>query len=275
MRNLLLFFTRNYYFLLFLSLETLSIFLAIRNNHFQRSQFINSSNVVAGNVMETYSNITDYFALKEVNKNLSRENSDLRNQLPQSFINFSAYPTSVNDSAFHQQYQFITAKVINNSTRRKRNYLTLNRGSKQGIKSEMGVICGDGIVGIVRAVSENFSSVMSVLHENSRIPVTIKKFGENSILNWNGDDETIGKMERVPSHLEIKKGDTIVTSFYSSIFPTGIMVGTIEGFEKVAGNTFFDVDVKLSTNFNQLAYVYVINNLMREEQVKLEKTSQQ
>ena len=275
MRNLLLFFIRNYYFFLFLFLEILSFSFLIRNNHFQRSQLINSSNVVVGNVLGTYSEITDYFALKEVNKNLSVENSYLRNQLRQSFMDFSSYPVPEKDSALRRQYQFVVAKVINNSTQRKKNYLTLNRGSKQGIKPGMGVICGSGIVGIVRNVSENFSSVMSLLNEDSRVPVTIKKFGENSILNWDGSDGTIGKMERIPSYLQIKKNDTIVTSSYSAVFPAVIMVGTVEEFQKIAGNTFFDVTVKFSTHFNQLSYVYVVNNFLREEQIKIEKTLQQ
>ncbi len=132
----------------------------------------------------------------------------------------------------------------------------------------------EGIVGIVRDVSGNFCSVMSVLHENMRVPVNIKKYGENSILTWDGTDEWHAKMERVPSHLQLKKGDVIVTSAYSSIFPEGIMVGTIEGFEKIAGNTFYNVSVKLSTNFNRLSYVNVVNNLMKTEQTTLEKASQ-
>ncbi len=138
----------------------------------------------------------------------------------------------------------------------------------------MGVVCSQGIVGIVRDVSENFCSVMSVLHENTRIPVNIKKFGENSILTWSGEDEWHAKMERIPSHLELAKGDTVVTSSYSSIFPEGVMVGTIESFEKIAGITFYNVTIKLSTDFNRLSYVNVVNNLMKEEQTKLEKATQ-
>lgn len=274
MRNLILFLTRNYYILLFLFLETLSVFLVIQNNHFQRAQFINSSNVISGNIYETYSGITDYFGLREQNKILAEENIRLRNQLGRPLNQKTAFAFTIKDSLHKQQYIYLIAKVVNNSTNRRKNYLTLNAGSKQGVRSEMAVICGNGIVGIVRDVSDNFSSVMSVLHENSRIPVTIKKFGENSILVWDGKDEWHGKMERIPSHLEISKGDSIVTSSYSSIFPEGIMVGTIEGFEKVAGNTFFDVSVKLSTNFSRLYYVNVVNNLMKDEQVTLEKVTQ-
>ncbi|MFI5163773.1 MAG: rod shape-determining protein MreC [Bacteroidia bacterium] len=276
MRNLILFLTRNYYIILFLGLESLSIFLVIQNNHFQRSHFLNSSNAAAGTIYEIYSGITDYFGLKEKNNKLARENVTLRNLLKQSFYYKTSATVTVKDSLHKQQYIYLTAKVVNNSTNRRKNYLTLNIGSKQGVGTEMAVISSDGIVGIVRDVSDNFCSVMSVLHENNRIPVMIKKFGENSILVWNGNenDEWHGRMERIPSHLQLSKGDTIVTSSYSSIFPEGIMVGTIEGFEKIAGNTFYNVTIKLSTDFNRLSYVNIVNNLMKDEQIKLEKATQ-
>lgn len=274
MRNLILFLTRNYYFILFLFLESFSLFLVFQNNHFQRAHFLNSSNAIAGNIYELYSGVTDYFGLKNENKKLSEENAMLRNQLRESYSSELKQPMLVKDSLHKKQFLYLSAKVVNNSTNRKKNYLTLNIGSKQGVKTEMGVISPDGIVGIVRDVSGNFCSVMSVLNESTRIPVNIKKFGENSILLWNGDDEWHARMERIPSHLEIAKGDTIVTSSYSSIFPEGIMVGYIEDFEKIAGNTFYNVTIKLSTDFNRLSYVTIVNNLMKEEQTGLEKKSQ-
>jgi rod shape-determining protein MreC len=274
MRNLILFLTRNYYIILFLSLESLSIFLLIQNNHFQRAHFLNSSNVIAGNIYETYSGITDYFGLETTNKKLAEENAVLRNQLRQSFSSETNPSITVKNNLTKQQYVYLVAKVVNNSTNRKKNYLTLNLGSKQGVKTEMAVISSDGIVGIVRDVSDNFCSVMSVLHDNTRIPVNIKKFGENSILTWNNNDEWHASMERIPSHLQLSKGDTVVTSSYSSIFPEGIMVGTIENFEKIAGNTFYNVTIKLSTDFNRLSYVNVVSNLMKDEQTTLEKATQ-
>ena len=274
MRNLILFLTRNYYFILFLLLETLSFFLLFQNNHFQRSHFLNSSNALSGNIYETYSEITGYFGLKETNKKLADENVFLRNQLKQSYASPGNSQVTVKDSVHKQQYIYLSSKVVNNSTNRRANYLTLNAGSKQGVKKEMAVICSEGIVGIVRDVSYNFCSVMSVLHENTRIPVNIKKFGENSILTWNGEDEWHAQMERIPSHLLLSKGDTVVTSSYSSNIPEGVMVGVVNDFQKIAGNTFYNVTVKLSTDFNRLSYVNIVNNLMRDEQIQLEKATQ-
>ena len=274
MRNLILFLTRNYYIILFLTLETFSVFLVIQNNHFQRAHFLNSSNAISGNIYETYSGITDYFGLKEENKKLADENVQLRNQLRGSFSKELKQPVFVNDSLHKKQYIYLSGKVVNNSTNRRNNYITLNIGAAQGVKPDMGVISPDGIVGIVRDVSGNFSSVMSVLHESTRVPVIIKKFGENSILTWNGNDEWHAQLERVPSHLELSKGDTIVVSSNSQFYPEGILVGHIEDFKKIAGDTFYNVTVKLSTRFNRLSYVTVVNNLMKDEQTELEKNTQ-
>jgi rod shape-determining protein MreC len=274
MRNLIFFLTRNFYFIFFLLLETLSFFLLIQNNHFQRSHFLNSSNTISGTIYEIHSDFTGYFGLREINNKLANENTSLRNQLKQSYTYQGNFHVTVQDSLFKQQYIYLSAKVVSNSTNRRTNYLTLNAGTKQGVKKEMAVICDDGIVGIVRDVSDNFCSVMSVLHENIRIPVNIKKFSENSILTWDGGDEWHAKMERIPSHLWLSKGDTIITSSYSSVFPEGIRVGVIEDFKKIAGNTFYNVTVKLSSDFNRLSYVNIVNNIMKDEQTQLEKTTQ-
>jgi rod shape-determining protein MreC len=273
MRNLIFFLTRNYYTLLFLALECISIICFIQNNHFQRSHFLNSSNYVAGNIYETSSNITGYFSLKYENEKLSAENAALKNKMRQSFYKDEESKIFIRDTIQSFQYEYISAKVVNNSTVGRKNFITLNAGKKQGVKPESAVVNSDGIVGIVRDVSDNFSTVMSVLNENSRIPVTIKKFGENTILTWTGEDEWHGKLERIPSNLSIRKGDSLVTSTYSSIFPEGIMVGVIDTYEKIAGNTFFNVTVKLSTDFSRLKHVHVINNLMKEEQYILENKS--
>ena len=273
MRNLILFLTRNYYFILFLALESLSVFLVIQNNHFQRAHFLNSSNAIAGSIYESYSGVTEYFSLKEQNNKIAEENALLRNQLREFYSGSQHAAVIASDSAHRKQYLYISAKVIHSSTNRQKNYLTLNAGKNQGILQESAVICSEGIVGIVRDVSDNFSSVMSVLNENTRLSVTIKKFGETSILTWNGSDEQYAQIDRIPSHLEIAKGDTVITSL-SSIFPEGIMAGTIDKFEKSAGNTFYNVSVKLSTDFNRLKYVTVVNNSMKEEQTILENKNQ-
>lgn len=273
MRNLFLFITRNSYVILFIFLQSFSLFLVFQNRHFQRAHFLNSSNAIAGNIYEIHSEITAYFSLKEQNENLSKENEFLRNQLGVSHLESPSPPIIITDTTIQKQYLFYSAKVINNSTHRRNNYLTLNIGAKHGVREGMGVISSDGVVGIVLGVSDNFSSVMSCLHQNTRIPVVIKKFNEPSIMTWDGKNEDYAQLERIPSHLVLSKGDTVVT-FRSSCFPNGIMVGTIDSFQKVSGNTFLQATIKLSTDFSQLRYVTVVNNLLQEEQIKLEQATQ-
>ena len=274
MRNLFLFIWKNNYFFLFFILQTLSIFLLIQNNNYQRASFVNSSNAVTGSIYEMYSAVTDYFNLKQENEKLAKENAELRNKSTASLVDYSIKYVTINDSAYRQQYKFIMAKVVNNSVNRRNNYLTLNRGKMQGISRDMAVICPQGIVGVVKDVSENYCTVMSVLHKNAVIPITIKKFGEPGNLNWDGTDNTVGTISFVPSHLNITKGDTIVTSHLSAFFPEGILVGTIEGYHIVSGNTFYTLHVKFSTNFHMLKHVYIVNNIFKQEQTLLEKTTQ-
>ena len=275
MRNLFLFLAKNYYLFLFIFLQSLAIFLLVQNNKFQRAGFINSSNALAGNVYETWSGLTDYLNLKHANELLANENSQLRNKLKSATADYTTHPVQVTDSVFKQKYSFITSKVVNNSTNRKNNYLTLNRGSQQGVARGMAVMCGEGVVGIVKEVSNNFCAVMSVLHKDVNIPSSIKKYGENTIVHWDGDDYHYGMMENIPSHLKIVKGDTIVTSAYSSIFPEGIMVGTVEEIMPIPGNTFNNVRVRFSTDYKKLSYVYIVNNILRDEQEGVEKQAMQ
>jgi rod shape-determining protein MreC len=271
MRNLAAFLTKNFYILFFILLECAAVWMLVSNNSYQRAGFVNSSNVVVGSIYETWSGVTDYLSLKHANELLAEENAALRNQLKASQADYTVKPVTVTDSVFRQKYLYIPARVVNNSTNRRNNYITLNRGASQGVRRLMGVICGEGVVGIVQEVSDNFCTVRSVLHQNLNVPSMIKKYGENSIVTWDGEDNAIGKMDRVPSQLKVVKGDTVITSTYSSIFPPGIMVGRVEEVIPLAGITFNNLRVRYSTPFSKLSYVYIVNNLMQQEQDSLEK----
>src|SRR5882672_1655475 len=181
MRNLVLFLVKNYYIFLFIFLQSIALFLLVQNNKYQRAGFINSSNALAGNVYDTWSSMTDYLNLKHANELLATENGLLHNQLKNSKADYTTHPVQITDSVFKQKYSFITAKVVNNSTNRKNNYLTLNRGSLQGVARGMAVMCGEGVVGIVKEVSNNFCVVMSILHKDVNVPSSIKKYGESTI----------------------------------------------------------------------------------------------
>ncbi len=271
MRNLFLFLWKYNFFIFFLLIETFCGYIIVQNNNFKRATFINSANAIAATTNTFVSSVTDYINLRATNDALSRENASLKTLLPDVFYIDSAIRHINTDTLLKQQYTFLTSKVINNSTNRRNNYLTLNKGSKQGVKPEMGVICSDGIVGIVKDVSENYSSVISFLHKDSRYSARIKKNGYIGSMVWNGFDETHATLNDIAKHVNVAIGDTIITSSFSAIFPEGVVIGTIDEISSTGGNNFQEISVKLSTPFGRLSYVYVISNLFKEEQKALEE----
>src|SRR3989344_9482666 len=164
MRNLLVFITKNYFFFLFLLLETFCIYILVQNNKFQRASFVNSSNKVSASILSTSENVQHYFYLKTENERLAKENAELHSHDLLSFSMLINGQYIINDTVYKQKYTYTNATVVNNSTNRRNNYLTLDKGSKQGITNKMGVTSSSGVVGIVENVSENFCTVKSLLH---------------------------------------------------------------------------------------------------------------
>lgn len=271
MRNLFILLWKYNFFILFLLIEFFCAYLVVQNNNFQRASFINSTNKVAAGIQSVVSEITEYIRLRATNDALARQNAGLKSFMPDVFYIDSVQKKIVNDSSYKQQYTFMPAKVINNSTNRRNNYLTLNRGSIQGVKPEMGVISANGVVGIVKDVSLHFCSVISILHKDARISTKIKKSSYIGSLVWEGFHADYAKLKDIPKHVKLAKGDTLVTSSFSAIFPEGVMVGIIDTFEPKAGDNFYSIDVKLSTDFDNLSYVYIVTNVLKEEQRILEE----
>jgi rod shape-determining protein MreC len=271
MRNLLIFLWKYNFFIFFLLLEVLCIYMIAQNSNFHHASFVNSTSKISTRINSGVSAVTEYINLKATNEALARENAALKSILPGTYYIDSALREVYNDTVYHQQYRFMKAKVINNSINRRSNYLTLDRGSLQGVKPEMGVICPDGIVGIVKDVSEHYCSVISFLHKDSRYSARVKKNGFIGSMIWEGYDAQIASLKDIAKHVKLAKGDTIVTSSFSSIFPEGIMMGKIDFVEANTGVNFQDVRVKLSTPFGNLSYVYLVDNLMKDEQKKIEE----
>jgi rod shape-determining protein MreC len=260
MRNLFLLVWRYNFFILFLLLETFCGYLIFQNNNFHRSSFINSTNALSTRVNSMVNNVTDYIDLRSTNEALSRENAAIKMLLPDVYYIDSALQRINKDTILKQQYSFIAAKVINNTVNRRNNYLTLDKGRFLGVKPEMGVICGD-----------HYCSVMSFLHKDSRISARLKKNGFIGSLVWDGYDETHASLKDIAKHVVVAKGDTVVTSSFSSIFPEGIMLGIVDEVNSGGGNNFQDITLKLSTSFGKLSYVYIVNNLFKDEQRALEE----
>ncbi|HXC05465.1 MAG TPA: rod shape-determining protein MreC [Bacteroidia bacterium] len=271
MRNLLTFIYKNYFFFLFLLLESLAVYLIVKNNYYHRASFVNSSNALASKLYSTYDEAIYYFNLKETNRTLAKENALLRSRLSESFVDFTTRWNPVSDTALKQKYEYVDAKVVNNSTNRRNNYLTLNRGRKQGIEPDMAVISTSGIVGVVDQVSDNFCTVMSILHKDTHVNVKIKKDGNFGSLSWDGTDYTYATITGLPTHTRMTKGDTVVVGSLSRSYPENILVGIVETYGIKSGETSYTVKVKLSTEFKKLEYVYIVKNFFADEQKQLEE----
>lgn len=270
-----MFFWKNYFLFLFLLLESLCVYLLVQNNNFQRASFINSSSAVSANILSATHDVNQYFLLKDANEKLLKENAELRSKTKESFSLILNSHQTVSDTTFHQKYTYTSAKVVNNSTNMRNNYLTLDKGSNQGIKNNMAVITSSGVVGQVKDVSANFCTVMSLLNSKTTISSKIKKDGSYGPLMWDADDNFgTATLHDIPTHVRLITGDTVVTSAYSTTFPENIMVGTVESFVKKSGEFFYTVKVKLSTDFKKLSYVYIVENIMKDEQEELEKISE-
>ena len=274
MRNLLRFLWKYSNFVLFILLEVFCLYLVFQNNSFQKAGWINSSNAFVGNVFTTVNSIKEYFALKETNEMLAAENARLRSQSLGSFAKYITTSTVINDTVLKQQYTYIPAEVVNNSVNRRNNYLTLNRGYKQGITDDMAVVTSNGIIGYTKDVSANFCTVLSILNKDAKISAKVKRFGELGSLIWEGGDYRFGLLQDIGTHVKIAKGDTIVTSNFSDIFPSNITIGTVESFVPREGGEFYNIKVRYTGNLKNVTHVYIINNILREEKKNLEERSQ-
>jgi rod shape-determining protein MreC len=274
MRNLLRFLWKYSNFVLFILLEVFCLYLVFQNNSFQKAGWINSSNAFVGNVFTTVNSIKEYFALKETNEMLAAENARLRSQSLGSFAKYITTSTVINDTVLKQQYTYIPAEVVNNSVNRRNNYLTLNRGYKQGITDDMAVVTSNGIIGYTKDVSANYCTVLSILNKDAKISAKVKRFGELGSLIWEGGDYRFGLLQDIGTHVKIAKGDTIVTSNFSDIFPSNITIGTVESFAPREGGEFYNIKVRYTGNLKNVTHVYIINNILREEKKNLEERSQ-
>ncbi len=272
MRSLLRLLIKNYPFLLFLLLEVVSVVFIINYNSFQRASYFNSSNTVTASIYSSYSRIVQYFRLAKVNSDLNAENAELRNRIDQmeSELLNGATADLGNDSAFH----YIPARVINNSVNRQQNYITLNKGRKDGVKPDQGIISSAGVIGIITAVSESYSMGLTVLNPRWSVSAKLKTSGYYGSLAWNGGNYRTAELNEIPFHVQLNQGDTVVTSGYSSVFPEGIMIGTIESLSRPEGENYYQIQVLLSADFKSVAHVEIIENSKIGELRNLKKETE-
>jgi rod shape-determining protein MreC len=249
-------------------LELFCSWLVIENNQYQGASFFNSSNSFVANINGLSQNLREYFLLRETNQVLAEENTLLRKQLEQK--NQSLQP-SISDSTIIKRFDFVTAKVVNNSVARTTNFVTIDKGGLQGIEAGMAVISPQGVVGKVKVTSDHFSVITSVLNIDIMISAVMKRTGYFGTIQWDGTNADYINFNFIPRHVDPQPGDTIVTSGYSGVFPEGILVGTIAEKSLRDGAPFYELKVKLSQDFRKLRYVAVVKSNLLPELDSLEK----
>lgn len=226
---------------------------------------------MVGGIYNKVSGIQDYFSLREQNQVLAEENAKYRSWQNRSpIISISDSLKTLEEDTLHQ-YSYNVARVVNNSVNKRMNYLTINKGSKHGIKKEMGVIDQHGIIGVVNHVSKNYSTVRSILHSESMVSAGLKNSNYYGSLVWQRRNPTEVRLKDIPKHANIQLGDSVITTAYSSIFPEGIPVGTVIEVIEKDEMSFKELDIKLVNDLSNTVYVYVIDNKLKDEQRELEK----
>ncbi len=257
--------------LLFLLLLGISLVLTIQSHSYHRSKVINSANFLTGGVYARLNAIEEYLNLKSENEGLASENARLKSLLYNKKDSSQvATPEEFNGGG---SFKVIQSQIINNTYNTHENFLTLNSGRKQGVKTDMGVVNSLGIIGIIENTSSNYATVISVLNVKSQINAKIKKSNHFGTLTWNGKNTGYVQLIDVPRLASIKKGDTIVTGAQSSIFPENINIGTIHKIYTDNKTNYFTIDVKLFNDMTSLGHVYIIENVDREEILNLEAQS--
>ena len=256
MQNLLKILLRYSNFLVFLLLEVAAFLLLLYNQSYPRSSVFSTANEMVAWEYELMSEVKGYFGLRQENEKLALENAELRNQL------------AAMDSTEHIRYQ--SGKVVQMTTDRLHNYITINCGKKDGLHRGQGVRNEDGVVGIVRTVGRNYSVVLPLINTQTNLSCRFKKNDYLGTLQWDGKDNRFALLTDVAAHMVVNKGDTIITSGLSPVFPEGIPVGIVENSTLNEGDSYYTIRVRLSTNFKRLKYVEVIHNAAQEELEELE-----
>ena len=275
MRNLLDFLYKYHHWLVFILLEVVSVVLLFQYNSYQGSVWFSSASAVAGKVYELESKMTAYLSMAKENEELTMRNLYQERQLDQlrrlyAEATKDTTAAELKELEFLSQYKLIPAKVVENSIHKLENLITIDKGRKDGVEPDMGVACGNGIVGVVYLVSDHYSVVISALNAaSSRISCAIRGRGYFGYLHWYGGDPSVAYVEDVPRHAKFKLGEWMVTSGFSSIFPSGVQVGKIEQAYNSSDGLSYKLKVRLSTDFGNVHDVVVISDKSIAERAAL------
>ena len=269
MQQIIFFLIRNKNFLLFIVLFSISIFLTIQTHSYHKNNFVNSSNSITGGIYTIKSSITNYFNLREENEILIDENTRIRIQL-ESYKS-KVINQNIDTNSILSKYYFVSAKVINNSFSKTKNKLTIDKGERDSIQLDLGVITSKGIVGIIDNVSNKYATIQSILNTNSQINAKLKNAKHFGSLVWNTEDPNVIQLIDIPRLAPVKIGDTIVTGGKSTIFPEGILIGAVIDFELTEDENSQNLNIQLFNDMTNLQHVYIIDNLDSQEIINLEK----
>ncbi|MFV0540360.1 MAG: rod shape-determining protein MreC [Aestuariibaculum sp.] len=263
MQQIINFIIRNKNFLLFLLLFAISILFTIQSHSYHKSKFINSANFFTGGIYSALNNIGGYFDLKYQNKILTEENNKL-NQLLHNTQKASDF-TFLDSLSYSGTYKFTSANIVKNSYASLDNILLVNRGKKDSIQEDFGVVSSKGIVGIVTKAGRRYATIISVLNTTCRISAQLKKSNHSGILTWNGENPEFVQLIDIQKIAPVSKGDTIVTSGMSAIFPKNIPIGIVADFKLDYAGNFYEISVKLFNDMTNIEHVYIIENKDRDE----------
>lgn len=274
MRNLIEFLAKHHHWFVFILLEAISFTLLFRYNNYQNSVWFSSANVVTGKVYEWSSQLEKFFSLATVNQHLTQRNLALE----QKVVELSEKLTAVTkDSSYVKadvtqqlsQFKQIPAKVVSNSLKDANNLMTIDKGSVDGVRKDMGVVSGTGVVGIVYLVSPHYSVVIPLLNTKSNVSCKIENRDYFGFLNWQGGSTDQAFLDDIPRHARFKLHENIVTSGYSSVFPPGILVGKILHVYNSPDGASYRLCVQLATDFSTLRDVSVIDNTLMKERIEV------
>ncbi len=277
MGQLLAFLVKYRAFFIFLFLEVICISLIVSNNDYQRSAYLKSSSSLIGSITESSDNVSEYFGLKRVNRELAEENARLRALLlatsKVSLDSLSNYTIEA-DSTDSMEYLLRPAEIVRNNIRLANNFFMINKGSTDGIQAEMGVVSPSGVVGKIRWVSKHYAEGISLLNTRNSFSAKHEKSNRIGTVQWDGIDPQVAKLLFITPDVNIQVGDSIVTSSFNAVFPKNLLIGTVKSSKRDVNNTYLNIEVDLSVDFGKLSYVYVIENTRKPEQDSLSNSNQ-
>lgn len=283
MRNIFIFIRRYFVLLSFLALQAFALWILFTYNRFHRAVGLGVASEFTGSVNAQVDKVDDYFHLREENRRVHQVNDSLMNLVQANFAPVDTTARAVTDTLRLtdstrnvRRYLWRAAKVVYNSVNFEKNYLQINRGAQEGIRENMAVLNSDGsLVGLVVAVSPNFSQVMSLLHVQSRVPASLKNSNVFGTIEWNGEDPRFLLFKGISMDVKLKKGDSVLTSIYSYNYPPGFLVGRIADIKTDKATGFYNLKVRSAVNFNAVQQVFVVENLQRTEQLQLDEATRQ